>query len=50
MILTGPLIRRRIALLMAVFAILFLTLGARLFDLQILQAEELQLRAPTIAT
>ena len=45
MILTGPLIRRRLALLMAIFAFLFLTLGARLFDLQILQAEELQLRA-----
>lgn len=45
MILTGPLIRRRLALLMAIFAFLFLTLGVRLFDLQVLQAEELQLRA-----
>ena len=44
-ILTGPVIRRRLALLMAIFCALFLTLGARLFQLQVLQAEELQLRA-----
>lgn len=45
MVLTGPLIRRRLALLMAIFLALFLLLSARLFSLQILQAEELQLRA-----
>ena len=44
-ILTGPVIRRRLALLMAIFCALFLTLGARLFQLQVLQAEALQLRA-----
>ena len=45
MVLTGPVIRRRIALLMAIFFALFLTLCARLFQLQVLRAEELQLRA-----
>ncbi len=45
MVLTGPVIRRRLALLMAIFCLLFFVLGARLFQLQILQAEELQLRA-----
>ena len=45
MVLTGPVIRRRLALLMAIFFFLFLLLGGRLFQLQILQAEDLQLRA-----
>ena len=45
MVLTGPVIRRRLALLMAIFFFLFLMLGGRLFQLQILQAEDLQLRA-----
>lgn len=45
MVLTGPVIRRRIALLMAIFLALFLVLGVRLFDLQILQARSLQTRA-----
>ena len=45
MVLTGPVIRRRLALLMAIFLVLFLLLGGRLFQLQILEAEGLQLRA-----
>ncbi len=45
MVLTGPVIRRRLAALAAVFVALFGALGVRLFDLQILQAEQLQLRA-----
>ena len=45
MVLTGPVIRRRLALLMAVFLALFLTLSARLFQLQVLEAEQLQIRA-----
>ena len=45
MVLTGPVIRRRLALLMAIFLVMFLLLGGRLFQLQILKAEELQLRA-----
>ena len=45
LVLTGPVIRRRLALLMAIFFALFLVLGLRLFSLQLLQAEELQLRA-----
>jgi len=45
LVLTGPVIRRRLALLMAIFFALFLLLGLRLFQLQILRAEELQLRA-----
>ena len=45
MVLTGPVIRRRLALLIAIFYVLFLALGARLFQLQILQANELQQRA-----
>ena len=45
MVLTGPVIRRRLALLMAIFFALFLLLGGRLFQLQILEAEDLQLRA-----
>ena len=38
MVLTGPVIRRRLALLMAIFLVLFLLLGGRLFQLQILKA------------
>ena len=45
MVLTGPVIRRRLALLLAIFFVLFAALGGRLFQLQILKAEELQLRA-----
>ena len=45
MVLTGPVIRRRLALLMAIFLALFLLLGGRLIQLQILEAEDLQLRA-----
>ena len=45
MVLTGPRIRRRLALLMALFFTLFVLLGMRLFELQVLMAEELQLRA-----
>ena len=45
LVLTGPVIRRRLALLMAVFLALFLLLCTRLFHLQILQAQELQMRA-----
>ncbi len=45
MVLTGPVIRRRLALLMAIFLALFLLLGVRLFDLQVLQAQSLQTRA-----
>ena len=45
MVLTGPVIRRRLALLMAAFLALYLVLCARLFQLQILQGQELQTRA-----
>ena len=45
MVLTGPVIRRRLALLMAVFFALFLALCGRLFQLQVLEAESLQIRA-----
>ena len=45
LVLTGPVIRRRLALCMAAFFLLFTALAARLFDLQILQAEQLQRRA-----
>ena len=45
MVLTGPVIRRRLALLMAIFAALFFALGTRLFYLQIISGQELQLRA-----
>ena len=45
MVLTGPIIRRRLALLMAVFFLLFVVLSVRLFVLQVVQGEELQLRA-----
>ena len=45
MVLTGPVIRRRLALLVGVFFVLFWALGLRLFQLQILQANALQQRA-----
>ena len=45
MVLTGPVIRRRLAICMAVFLMLFSALSARLFELQVLRAEELQRRA-----
>ena len=45
LVLTGPVIRRRLALLMAVFFALFLALCGRLFQLQVLEAESLQMRA-----
>ena len=45
MVLTGPVIRRRLAVCMAVFFMLFSGLSARLFNLQIIQAEDLQRRA-----
>ena len=45
MVLTGPVIRRRLALLTAIFFALFWALGLRLFQLQILQANALQQRA-----
>lgn len=45
MVSTGPVIRRRLALLMVIFAVLFFCVGIQLFRLQILQGEELQRRA-----
>lgn len=45
LVLTGPVIRRRLALCMAIFAFLFFMLCARLFYLQIIASEELQRRA-----
>ena len=45
MVFTGPVIRRRLALLMAVFFALFIVLCAKLFSLQVLKAQELQLMA-----
>ena len=45
MVLTGPVIRRRLALCMIVFAGLFSGLNARLFYLQVVRAEDLQRRA-----
>lgn len=45
MVLTGPVIRRRLALLMAIFLGLFLSIGARLFQLQVVEAQALQMRA-----
>ncbi len=47
MIVTGPVVRRRIALSLVVFLALFFALAAQLFKLQILEAEELQQRAQT---
>ena len=45
MVLTGPVIRRRLAICMAVFLLLFTLLSVRLFELQVLRAEALQRRA-----
>ncbi len=45
MVLTGPVIRRRLALCMAIFLGLFILLSAQLFNLQVLKAEQLQQRA-----
>ncbi len=45
MVLTGPVIRRRLALCMAVFFLLLSTLGGRLFWLQVIQGRALQRRA-----
>jgi len=42
LVLTGPVIRRRLALCMAIFAALFFMLCARLFYLQLIASEELQ--------
>ena len=45
MVLTGPVIRRRLALCMVIFLALFAVLGVRLFYLQCIAAEDLQRRA-----
>ena len=45
LVLTGPVIRRRLALCMAVFFLLFSALSVRLFFLQVIFAESLQRRA-----
>ena len=45
MVLTGPVIRRRLVLLMVIFLGLFLALSARLFHLQVVEAQALQMRA-----
>ena len=45
LVLTGPVIRRRLALCMAVFFTLFSALATRLFYLQVIAAEDLQRRA-----
>ena len=45
LVLTGPVIRRRLALCMAILFGLFAVLGARLFYLQCITAEDLQRRA-----
>ena len=45
MVLTGPVVRRRLAVCMAAFFVLFLLLTARLFYLQAIAAEDLQRRA-----
>ena len=45
LVLTGPVIRRRLALCMAVFFLLFSALGGRLFYLQVVIGEALQRRA-----
>ena len=45
MVLTGPVVRRRLAVCMAAFFALFCVLTARLFYLQVVQAEDLQRRA-----
>ncbi len=45
LVLTGPVVRRRLAVCMAAFFVLFLLLTARLFYLQAIAAEDLQRRA-----
>lgn len=45
MVLTGPVIRRRLALCMAAFFLLFTALGGRLFWLQVVEGRALQRRA-----
>ena len=45
MVLTGPVIRRRLALCMAVFILLLTVLGGRLFWLQVIGGRALQQRA-----
>ena len=45
LVLTGPVIRRRLALCMAVFFLLFIALSGRLFYLQVVTGEALQRRA-----
>lgn len=45
MVLTGPVIRRRLAVCLAAFFVLFSALSARLFRLQVIEAETLQRRA-----
>ena len=45
LVLTGPIVRRRLAVCLAAFFILFLVLTARLFYLQAIAAEDLQRRA-----
>jgi len=45
MVLTGPVIRRRLAVCMAAFFMLFSALSARLFILQVVKSEALQRRA-----
>ncbi len=45
LVLTGPVIRRRLAVCMAVFFLLFTALSSRLFYLQVICAEDLQRRA-----
>lgn len=45
LVLTGPVIRRRLALCMAVFFLLFTLLAGRLFVLQVIDGEALQRRA-----
>ena len=47
MVVTGPVVRRRIAVSMVLFLALFFALAAQLFRLQILEAGELQQRAQT---
>ena len=45
LVLTGPVIRRRLALCMALFFALFSALGGRLFYLQVIASKDLQQRA-----
>ena len=45
LVLTGPVVRRRLAVCLAAFFVLFLVLVARLFYLQAIAAEDLQRRA-----